>query len=443
MRIFRANIEERMRKMSWLVSLCFVSVGVTAQIKNIKVEDAPAGATGLDATIAITAAKIPSIVVATPSDRILSSQDAGQTWAPAKLTSTSVISGSPRLLTDSEGTVYAFHTGKNENTFAHILCHISKDGGKTWEEGANAGSNLPKNQLSPGVSLDSKNNLMLTWTEFDAFKSDDAACQSRIMLSTSSNGKKWSKPTTLSQTPGNCKDDSGSAEGSMPAMSADGKAFVAWANQNKIFIDRSFNGGDMWLTNDIGVADQRGGWSFAVPGFANVRSLPTFLVDKSKGKLRGSLYLVWADQRSGADDTDVWFMRSLNYGDNWTSPIRIGKESKGHQFMPAFAIDPDNGNLYILYFDRHELTDTQTDVYLAYSSNGGQDFQNVKVSETPFVPTEMPGVEMRNSIAAGKGIITPLWPRLDNGKASLWTAVIKETDIIAAPVAEGKTKKKK
>ncbi|MBL0741298.1 sialidase family protein [Chryseolinea lacunae] len=431
-----------MRKMPWLAALCCVSMGATAQIKNIKVEDAPAGATAFDATIAITADKIPSIVVAIPPDRVLSSQDA-QTWTPAKFTSTSVVAGSPRLLADSDGGLYAFHTAKNENNFSHILCHISKDGGKTWEEGASAGGNPPKDQLNPGVSLDSKNNLMLTWTEFDKFKSDDAACQSRIMISTSSNGKKWAKPVALSQTPGDCKDDSGSAEGSMPGMTADGKAFVAWANQNKIFMDRSFNGGDMWLTNDIGVTEQRGGWNIKVPGYAQVRSLPTFMVDKSKGKLRGSLYVVWADQRSGTDDTDVWFMRSLNYGDNWTSPIRIGQESKGHQFMPAFTIDPENGNLYILYFDRHATTDTQTDVYLAYSSNGGQDFQNVKVSETSFVPTEMPGVEMRNSIAAGKGIITPLWTRIDDGKASVWTAVIKETDIIAPPVAAGKTKKKK
>ncbi|AYB34928.1 sialidase family protein [Chryseolinea soli] len=438
-----------MKKTTWLLALCSCSFSVQAQIKNIKIADAPAGATGLEASIAVSGDKAVSVVVATAPDNIYYSSDESQTWAASKLTSTGGLYGHPVLIADDNGTVYAFHLSdpsgeglKNEKSLDQILCHISKDGGKTWEEGGGVGLNAPKDQFRPAVTLDAKNNLLMAWTEFDAYKSEEASCQSRILYSTSSNGKKWSKPFELSQTPGDCKDEGSSAEGAMPAITSDGKVFVTWANQNKIFMDRSFSGGSMWLTNDIGVTEQRGGWNLKVPGVASSQSFPILLIDKSKGKLRGSLYLVWTDQRNGADDTDVWFMRSLNYGDNWTSPIRIGEDSKGHQYNPAVAIDPANGNLYILYFDRHAYGDTQTDVYMAYSSNGGTNFQNVKISETPFVPTEAPGLDTRNSISAYKGIITPLWSRTDDGKPSLWTAVIKEADIITPPAPQTAKKKK-
>jgi carbohydrate-selective porin OprB len=43
--------------------------------------------------------------------------------------------------------------------------------------------------------------------------------------------------------------------------------------------------------------------------------MPVLKVDNSKSRMNGSLYLVWADQRNGENDTDIWFMRSTNQGD--------------------------------------------------------------------------------------------------------------------------------
>jgi len=371
-----------MKKTAWLLALCSCAYStVQAQIKNIKVADAPDGTAGVDAVIAVGGHKIPSIVVATAPDNIYYTQDDCKTWTTSKLTSPAGILGQPVLIADDKGNVYAFHLSGSptdgltgEKSLDQILCHISGDGGKTWTEGGSVGLNAPKDQFRPGVTLDSKNNLMVAWTEFDKYKGDDTNCQSRILYSTSSNGKKWDKPYELSQTPGNCQGGNASAEGAIPAITHDGKTFVTWANQNKIFMDRSLTGGSLWLTNDIGVSEQHAGWNLQIPGVGNCTGLPILQADHSKGKLRGSLYLVWTDQRNGTDDTDIWFMRSLNYGDNWTSPIRIAQDSKGHQFNPAFTIDQATGNLYVMYFDRHQYTDTQTDVYLAYSTNGGSNF---------------------------------------------------------------------
>ncbi len=126
----------------------------------------------------------------------------------------------------------------------------------------------------------------------------------------------------------------------MPAIGVDGKAFVTWSNQDKIFLDRSFSGGGLWLTNDIAVGQQPGGWDMKVPGYDRCIGMPVLMINQSKSPAQGTLYFVWADQRNGENDTDIWFMRSTNFGDNWTSPMKLGDDkNKRHQYSPWMTVD--------------------------------------------------------------------------------------------------------
>jgi hypothetical protein len=159
--------------------------------------------------------------------------------------------------------------------------------------------------------------------------------------------------------------------------------------------------------------------------------MPVLMTDKSKGVYRGSLYVTWADQRNGEHDTDIWFIRSNNFGDNWSSPLRVNKDAPGkHQYLPWMAVDATTGFVYILYYDRSGYTDLQTDVFLAYSVDGGLSFKNTRISETPFVPSENSFFGDYLNISAHKGVITPVWTRMDNGITSVWTAVIKHEDLM-------------
>jgi hypothetical protein len=354
-------------------------------------------------------------------------------------------------VSDDKGTHYTFHlsdpTGEgveNEKSLDHILCHVSRDGGKTWEEGSSVGYNPPKDQHKPWATVDFKGNVVVTWTQFDKYGSKDPTCESTILISTSANGKKWSKPVRISQTPGDCIDAGNTVDGSVPAVGPDGKMFVTWASKDKIFLDRSFDGGGMWLENDIKVIDQPGGWNFKIPGHDRYNGMPVLMVDQSKGTYRGCLYMVWADQRSGANDTDVWFMRSNNYGDSWSSPEKMGTDSLNtHQYLPRMVVDNVTGYIYTVYLSRSSHDDTQTDVYLSYSIDSGGSFKSVKISESPFTPVDVGSFGNYNTnIAAHNGVITPVWARMDDGKTSIWTTVIKQSDLV--PVLEsGKGKKKK
>jgi len=420
------------------------------QFKNILLDSVAnkAGRYPVDPTIVINFKTPENILVASFPDHLYTSNDSGISWNKSKSRSTFGVWDNPVLISDFSGNIFYFHhsdpTGKNwesDEILDRIVVTKSKDGGLVWDGGTSIGHNPPKDQFYHNAITDRKGNVGVAWTEFDKYGSTDVGCESRILFSKSSGGSKWSKPVVISK-PGDCKDDDSTVKGAVPAVSGDGKLFIAWSHDGAIYLDRSFNGGNMWLSNDILITEQVGGWNFFVPGLQKANGLPTLVCDNSKGTFNGALYLVWAEE-SVENDTDIYFMRSLNFGDNWTQPMRINDDEPGsHQFMPAMAVDQGSGHIYILYYDRREYNDEQTDVYLAYSIDNGATFKNVKVSDKPFIPSADVPFGSKISIAAHNGIIMPVWTRMDNGKTSIWTSIIKHEDLTGIK-PEPKTGKKK
>lgn len=413
---------------------------LSAQFKNIMLdEQSGSNAFVCEPTIAINPRYPNNIVAGSVLNNVYVTKDGGLTWKKNQLESPFGVYGDPAIIADSKGVFYYFHLsdptagkgGYDSEKLDRIVVQQSEDGGETWTAGESIGLNHPKDQDKEWATTDGKGNLYVSWTQFDKYGDPDSACHSNILFSMSKNGKKWTEPVVISQLPGNCIDDDNTAEGAVPAVSFDGKVFVAWANQGKIYLDRSFDGGNLWLNNDIVVTDQKGGWDMEIPGHDRCNGMPILMTDKSKGSLRGSLYLVWADQSKGADDTDIWFVRSHNYGDNWATPQKINNDGAGkHQYLPWMTIDQTSGYIYIVYYDRRDYDDNQTDVYLAYSTNGGAAFKNVKISEKPFIPQDNQFFGDYNNISAHKGIIAPVWTRMDEGKTSVWTTIIKHEDLV-------------
>lgn len=442
-----------MMRIITIILLLVVSLSAVAQFRNIKIAEQRPGDKyqPCEPSIAINLKNTDNLVAGVILDRIIATTDGGKTWTDKTVTSPLGVYGDPAVISDTKGNFYFFHlsnpTGKGRSSddwLDRIVVNKSKDGGASWDEGSSIGHNPPKDQDKHWPALDPKNNnLYVTWTQFDVYGSKDPACQSNILFSKSTNGgEKWSTPVVLSQTNGDCIDDDNTTEGAVPAVSADGKIFVTWSNRGAIFFDRSYDGGDTWLRNDLAIAEQRGGWAMDIPGISRCNGMPVLVCDNSKGYHSGMLYLVWADQRNGEGDTDIWFTRSNNYGENWTEPARVNDDGPGkHQFFPWLAIDQKTGYLYVVYYDRRNYNDTSTDVYLAYSTDAGLSFTNVKISESPFIPDESVFFGDYNNISAHNGVIAPIWTRMDDKQTSIWTAIIKQDDLIpAAPVKEKKKK---
>jgi hypothetical protein len=96
------------------------------------------------------------------------------------------------------------------------------------------------------------------------------------------------------------------------------------------------------------------------------------------------------------------------------------------------TIDQTTGIIWGVFYDRRNTTGSATDVYVVKSTDGGQSFENFKVSESSFTPTSSIFFGDYSNIAAWDKKIHPIWSRLQGGQLSVWTTIIEDT--ITIPV---------
>lgn len=405
--------------------------------KNIEIDASSFGTGACEPSICISPVDKNIIVAGSILDRVYYSEDGGKSWTKNKMKSSSGVYGDPVVRADFKGNFYFSHlanpTGKawqDEEFLDRIVTQKSTDNGKTWTDGSYTRPNNPKDQDKQWLAIDPNDNTVyMTWTEFDLYDSKNPDDHSRIMFAKSTDeGESWTEPLPISQKEGNCLDGDQTTEGAVPAVSSDGKLYVAWSYDEKIYFDRSFDKGKTWLTDDIVVADQPGGWDFPIYGIMRCNGMPITEVDQSNGPHKGTIYVNWSDQRNGEKDTDIWISKSTNNGDTWTAPKRVNDDLPGKdQFFTWMDVDPITGYIYIVFYDRrnHTVDDLNTDVYLAYSTDGAETFTNMKISESPFKPTKYVFFGDYNDISAYDGSVRPIWTRLDKARLSVWTSLLE------------------
>ncbi len=411
----------------------FLPLGMLAQYQNVKIgESAPMRRGICEPSICINKARPHEMVAGAILDRVFYSEDGGQTWKGDTLVSSYGVWGDPVLVSDFEGNVYFLHlsdpTGlnwKSEEILDRIVCQKSTDGGKSWNDGSFMGLDHPKDQDKQWAAVNPLNNTVYTtWTQFDKYGAKEEEFKSNIMFSQSTDGgESWSKALQINQIAGGCLDDDNTTEGAVPCVSPDGEIYVAWSNGGKIYFDRSHDG-ENWLEEDIIVGDHVGGWDIEIPGLQRANGMPVTACDISDGSNRGTIYINWVDDRNG--HYDVWLVKSTDQGDSWSEPIKVNDDKKKRdQFFSWLSCDPVTGYLYTIFYDRRNHKKLETDVYMAYSKDGGETWVNEKISETSFVPDPSVFFGDYNDIEAYNGQVRPIWTRMEvDGSMSIWTALI-------------------
>jgi len=410
-----------------------------ANYKNIKINEGSAFTTGpCEPAIAINPKNPDNIVAGSVLDNYHYTFDGGLTWQTKQLSSTLGVFGDPCIITDIDGDFYYLHLANPEGSayaskkfLNQIVIQNSNDGGKTWNTSSGIGKNEPKQQDKEwAISDPNTGEIYVTWTEFDKYGSSSSKHKSRIRFASSSDkGKTFSKAISISELEGDAVDDDKTTEGAVPAVDLDGNIYVSWAFNNHIYFDKSSDKGKTWLSKDKLIANQIEGWTHDIPGVGRSNGMPVTVVDVSTSEFKGTIYVNFTDQRNGTDNTDVFLIKSADQGETWSSPLKVNQDmTKTHQFFTWMSVDPITGYLYIVYYDRSRYTNLKTDVILAISKDGGANFTNEIISEKPFTPISAIFFGDYNNIAAYDGIIRPIWTRYENGKLSVWTAIIDKKE---------------
>jgi hypothetical protein len=422
-------------KYFYLLFLILLGHNAIAQFRNVMLG---ASFSPNEPSIAINPNNPKQLVAGANNDRYYTSSDGGRTWVEGTLVSNYGIWGDPIISVDTAGSFYYFHLSdmsKNHVFGApgwldRMVCQRMDSFSGVWNGGSFAGLDSPKAQDKPGVAYDrARDKMYLAWTQFDKYGSTNVFDSSIILFSSSfDRGTTWTTPVRVSTKAGDCLDGNKTVEGATPSVGPNGEVYLSWASADGIVFKKSIDGGQSWPAQEVQVS-QTTGWNYFISGLGRCNGLPFTTCDLINGPYKGTIYINWSDKSNGASNADIFISKSTDHGASWSAPVRVNDDTgTREQFMSAMTIDQKTGYVYVLFYDRrNELNKDETEVYMAISKDGGNTFQNHRISQQKFTPFSNRFLGDYIAISADNGIVRPIWTRMDFGSTSIWTALADST----------------
>ncbi len=323
----------------------------------------------------------------------------------------------------------------------------SDNQGQTWTKAIvtpNPGSLADKNHMWIDNSPSSpyEGNLYVAWTEFGG------PFNTQIGVSRSTdNGETWKTKKIISTDV-----HAGSHnQGVNLSTGPNGEVYAVWAiydswpsDESAIGMAKSLDGGQTWQPAVRIINNIRGIRNTGTSKNMRVNSFPSAAVDISNGNNSGNIYVVWANHgvpgQNNGNDIDVYMLKSSNQGATWSSPIRVNQDEAGlgkEHYFPWIACDPTTGILSVVFYDDRNVSSTQCEVFCSNSSDGGQTWEDFKVSDVAFTPQPIPGLAGSYfgdyiSITAQDGIVYPVWTDNRSGSAMAYCSPY-QTNTLNAP----------
>ncbi|MCB0645168.1 MAG: exo-alpha-sialidase [Saprospiraceae bacterium] len=401
--------------------------------KNVVIDEGRSPSAPCEPSIAINPSNPNQVSAASVLNNYYQSNDGGLSWTKERVTSPYGVYGDPVIRYDYSNNVFFAHLSNpkdraySSEEFLDRIVVQKKQFNGSWNDGSFPPCDRKKDHDKHWLAIDKNSGVMLmTWTQFDVYGSKSPDDQSNILFSKSMDkGITWSEAKVLNQSPGDCLDDDKTTEGAVPEVSAKGNYIVVWCRDSKIYFTKSTDQGESWSDEQV-IAQQVEGWSMDIPGIDRSNGFPVIKVDKSTGKFNGRIYVSFADQRNGKDNTDIWLIYSDNEGETWSKPVMVNNdEGRAHQFFHAMDIDEKSGQLFVMFYDRRSKPGTNaTDVFLAYSVNGGSDFENVMISEKSFTPEPTLFFGDYNDLSVVPGQVRPIWTHQNGNTLKVKTAIV-------------------
>lgn len=218
--------------------------------------------------------------------------------------------------------------------------------------------------------------------------------------------------------------------GFLPRIGPNGELFISyWDGGTGFKMVRSLDGGTT-ISSEITIATHMDAWVIGdaaqLPGDFRVPSLGSIAVDP----IDGTLFAVYHDTTSSVGDehnADLYFMRSVDQGDTWTTPQVINGDSEParDQFFPWLEVDA-TGRLHMLFFDTRHTSQLDTDpsafidAYYAISDDDGDSWTEYRLTPSSFdsAVTGLGGGQFIGDylgMGVGEDRVYPVYPSTQDG----------------------------
>lgn len=339
---------------------------------------------------------------------------------------------------------------------AYYIAAISNPGGQQVAKSTNGGTTYTAYTVSPNpgeiadknhmwvdnsTSSPYSNNLYAAWTDFGG------PHDGNIAFSRSTNGgTAWSTRVNVSSGV-----TSGFCQGANVNTGPNGEVYVIWimydswpSDEDAIGMARSVDGGATFEPAYRIIDDIRGIRNSGVGKDMRNNAFPSMAVDISNGEYSGNLYVVWSNTGvpgvNSGNDVDVYMIRSNDQGDTWSTPVKVNQDATGlgnKHYFPWITCDPENGILSVVFYDDRNVSNSQCEVYCANSYDGGDTWEDFKVSDIAFTPSPIPGLAdgyMGDylGINARGGMVYPVWADNRTGSVMSYCSPY-ETNALSKP----------
>lgn len=203
------------------------------------------------------------------------------------------------------------------------------------------------------------------------------------------------------------------------------------AGENACGFSKSLDGGATWTSGKRILENISGIRNYSSLGKnMRVNSFPSMAVDVSDGPNNGNIYIAFSNIGvpgvSAGIATDIYLIVSKDQGETWSTPRKINQDEQANaqQYFPWICCDPETGVLSVVFYDDRNVGGNQVEVFCANSFDGGDTWDDFKVSDVAFTPSPIPGAATGYmgdylSIYSQNGKVYPCWA--DNRSGTVMT----------------------
>jgi hypothetical protein len=256
-------------------------------------------------------------------------------------------------------------------------------------------------------------------------------------------GYSWTEPLPIShRVPGSSEDTTFGQSFPLATTGPNGELYVVWNHGivHGIGFVKSYDGGKTFteprIIHNYNIFGETKfipgqGYRHVVKGKVRAEAYPVVVCDITEGERSGTIYLCW----SADNPPNIYFSKSTDEGETWSSPIIVHEQNNNDQFWPWLSLDPKSGEIAIMYLDsRNDPENIMIECYVSFSSDGGDTWIDRRVSDivsdirlNPFSSNAFAGDYSGNAFF--DGIIYPSWVDMRNAVSN-----IADSDVYTAIV---------